>query len=88
MPCYAAGHGHKDEAIARRRALSSLERPCAKETILKNAFSVLSKWLLTRPSVFGLAAYPFCGGSSSGPALMDSAVATSCSGSFRGPRLV
>jgi dTDP-4-amino-4,6-dideoxygalactose transaminase len=87
MPCFGGGAmATRDETIARRAnaVLSGAPVP-PKETILKNAFSVLSKWLLTRPSVFGLTAYPFLRWKLlRGQPLMDSAVGDELLGQFSG----
>ncbi len=60
MPCFGGGAiATADENIARRAAeiLSKAIMP-AKAELLKNAISVWAKWLLTRPALFGLTAYP------------------------------
>jgi len=60
MPCFGGGAiATADEAIARRAAdiLSRCPLPGKKEVIQK-AVSIWLKWLLTRPFVFGITAYP------------------------------
>ena len=60
MPCFGGGAiATRDEAIAERaRSVLSRAPMPEKKTILEKAFSVWVKWLLTRPSIFGLTAYP------------------------------
>jgi dTDP-4-amino-4,6-dideoxygalactose transaminase len=60
MPCFGGGAiATSDEDIAQRAAhlLSAAPMPSA-ETIKKQAISVWIKWLLTRPFIFGVSAYP------------------------------
>jgi len=60
MPCFGGGAiATQDEAIANRvRSILSRAPTAAKKTILERGFSVWAKWLLTRPLIFGLTAYP------------------------------
>ena len=56
-----------------------------KKTVLEKAFSVWTKWLLTRPSIFGLTAYPVLRLKLLlGQPLMDSAVGDELLGEFSG----
>lgn len=59
MPCLGGGAiATRDETIAARaRSILSMAPMPEKKTILDKAFSVWVKWLLTRPSIFGLTAY-------------------------------
>jgi dTDP-4-amino-4,6-dideoxygalactose transaminase len=60
MPCFGGGAiATADDEIAERAGgiLSSAPMP-PKDVLTKKAFSVWFKWLLTRPSIFGLTAYP------------------------------
>jgi dTDP-4-amino-4,6-dideoxygalactose transaminase len=60
MPCFGGGAiATSDDEVAARasRILNGAPMP-AKDAITKKAFSVWLKWLLTRPFVFGLTAYP------------------------------
>lgn len=60
MPCLGGGAvATADDAIAQHanHILSAAPMP-EKGAILKTAFSVWAKWLLTRPYVFGVTAYP------------------------------
>ena len=60
MPCFGGGAiATSDDEIAQRAAavLNDAQLPSA-DTITKKAFSVWLKWLLTRPFVFGVTAYP------------------------------
>ena len=87
MPCFGGGAvATRDDAIAERGSAILSRAPVpSKETILKNAFSVLSKWLLTRPTVFGLTAYPVLRWKLlRGQSLMDSAVGDELLGQFSG----
>jgi dTDP-4-amino-4,6-dideoxygalactose transaminase len=87
MPCLGGGAiATRDEAIARRAqsVLSRAPMP-AKKTILKKAFSIWVKWLLTRPSIFCLTAYPVLRLKLLlGQPLMDSAVGVELLGEFSG----
>jgi dTDP-4-amino-4,6-dideoxygalactose transaminase len=60
MPCLGGGAiATSDDEIAARAAQILNETPMpAKDAITRKAFSVWLKWLLTRPIVFGLTAYP------------------------------
>jgi dTDP-4-amino-4,6-dideoxygalactose transaminase len=77
MPCFGGGAiATRDEMIA-LRAKSLLEKAPipTKGTLLRKAFSVWSKWVLTQPLVFGLTAYPILRVKLLlGQPLMDSAV--------------
>jgi dTDP-4-amino-4,6-dideoxygalactose transaminase len=77
MPCFAGGAiATADEEIARRaeRALDNAPAP-AKWDLVQQAASIWIKWLLTRPSIFGLTAYPVLRLKlATGQPLMDSAV--------------
>ena len=87
MPCFGGGAiATRDEAIAgRARAILSKAPRAVKKAILERAFSVWAKWLLTRPILFGLTAYPvlrlklFLG-----QPLMDSAVGDELLAEFSG----
>ena len=60
IPCFGGGAiATADEEIAQRarEILSKAPMP-TKEAIIKKAFSVWVKWLLTRPIIFGITAYP------------------------------
>ncbi len=60
MPCFGGGAiATADEDIARRAAeiLSRSPLP-GKKAVLQKAVSIWLKWLLTRPLVFGITAYP------------------------------
>ena len=60
MPCFGGGAiATADDEIAQRarQILSRASMP-TKATITKKAFSIWVKWLLTRPLIFGLTAYP------------------------------
>lgn len=60
MPCFGGGAiATSDDEIAAKaaRILNGAPMP-SKDAITKKAFSVWLKWLLTRPFVFGLTAYP------------------------------
>jgi perosamine synthetase len=60
MPCFGGGAiATAEEAIARRAAdlLSKAPLP-ANGDLIKKAVSIWVKWLLTRPALFGLTAYP------------------------------
>ncbi len=87
MPCFGGGAiATRDEAIARRAqsVLSRAPMP-GKNTILKKAFSIWVKWLLTRPSIFGLTGYPVLRLKLLlGQPLMDSAVGDELLGEFSG----
>ena len=93
MPCFGGGAiATRDETIAQRArtALSRAPMP-SKKTILGKACSVWAKWLLTRPSIFGLTAYPALRLKLLlGQPLMDSAVGDELLGEFSGsaPRVV
>ena len=60
MPCFGGGAiTTSDDGIAARAAQILNETPMpAKDAVTRKAFSVWLKWLLTRPIVFGLTAYP------------------------------
>lgn len=60
MPCFGGGAiVTSDEEIAKRAGKILSEAPMpAKDAISKGAFSIWIKWLLTRPFVFGITAYP------------------------------
>jgi dTDP-4-amino-4,6-dideoxygalactose transaminase len=60
MPCFGGGAiATADDAIAKRaeKLLSKAPLPSTR-TALATAFSIWMKWLLTRPAVFALTAYP------------------------------
>ena len=60
MPCFGGGAiATSDGEIAQRAGeiLSKAPIP-TKNAITKNAFSIWLKWLLTRPFIFGMTAYP------------------------------
>jgi dTDP-4-amino-4,6-dideoxygalactose transaminase len=60
MPCFGGGAiATSDGEIAQRavQILSKVPIP-TKNAITKNAFSIWLKWLLTRPFIFGMTAYP------------------------------
>lgn len=77
MPCFAGGAiATADEEIARQaeRVLEQAPAP-AKWDLAQQAASIWVKWLLTRPSIFGLTAYPVLRLKlATGQPLMDSAV--------------
>ena len=87
MPCFGGGAiATRDEAIAgrARTVLAKASMP-AKKTILEKAFSVWAKWLLTRPLIFGLTAYPVLRLKLLlGQPLMDSAVGDELLAEFSG----
>ena len=60
MPCFGGGAiATSDAEIAQRAGEILTEAPMpTKDAITKNAFSIWLKWLLTRPLIFGLTAYP------------------------------
>jgi dTDP-4-amino-4,6-dideoxygalactose transaminase len=60
MPCFGGGAiATSDEQIAARASQILNDAPMpAEDALTKKAFSVWLKWLLTRPLVFGLTAYP------------------------------
>jgi dTDP-4-amino-4,6-dideoxygalactose transaminase len=87
MPCFGGGAiATRDEAIAgRARTLLAKASMPAKKTILEKAFSVWAKWLLTRPFLFGLTAYPVLRLKLlAGQPLMDSAVGDELLAEFSG----
>ena len=60
MPCFGGGAiATSNDEIAQRaaRILSEVPMPTG-DTITKKAFAIWIKWLLTRPWVFGITAYP------------------------------
>ena len=60
MPCFGGGAiATSDDQIAERAAaiLKDAKMPTT-DAVTKKAFSVWAKWFLTRPSVFGITAYP------------------------------
>lgn len=77
MPCFGGGAiATSNEEIAQRagQIVSSANLP-EKNDIAKQAMSIWIKWLLTRPSVFGITAFPVLRLKlSMGQPLMDSAV--------------
>jgi perosamine synthetase len=87
MPCFGGGAiATRDAAIAdrARTVLAKASMP-AKKTILEKAFSVWVKWLLTRPLIFGLTAYPVLRLKLLlGQPLMDSAVGDELLAEFSG----
>lgn len=92
MPCFGGGAiAVTDEQIARRAASILSGAPTeTKGTILKKAFSVWTKGVLTRPAIFGLTAYPVLRLKLRlGQPLMDSAVGDELLGEFSGspPRI-
>ena len=60
MPCFGGGAiATSNEEIAGRAAKILAESPIAeKNAITKKAISIWLKWLLTRPFIFGISAYP------------------------------
>ena len=60
MPCFGGGAiATSDDKIAQRAVDILSESPMpTKNAITKNAFSIWLKWLLTRPFIFGMTAYP------------------------------
>jgi dTDP-4-amino-4,6-dideoxygalactose transaminase len=60
MPCFGGGAiATSDDEIAQRAVDILSESPMlTKNAITKNAFSIWLKWLLTRPFIFGMTAYP------------------------------
>jgi dTDP-4-amino-4,6-dideoxygalactose transaminase len=60
MPCFGGGAiATSDVEIAQRAVEILTEAPMpTKDAITKNAFSIWLKWLLTRPFIFGITAYP------------------------------
>ena len=87
MPCFGGGAiATRDEAIAgRARSVLSRAPMPEKKTVLEKAFSIWVKWLLTRPSIFGLTAYPVLRLKLLlGQPLMDSAVGDELLGEFSG----
>ncbi len=60
MPCFGGGAiATSNEEIAGRAAKILSESPIAeKNAITKKAISIWLKWLLTRPFIFGISAYP------------------------------
>jgi perosamine synthetase len=60
MPCLGGGAmATGDEAVARRVEAIVAQAPTpATTTIVRTAFAIWTKWLLTRPVIFGLTAYP------------------------------
>ena len=60
MPCFGGGAiATADEGIAERarQILSKSPKP-RKMSVIKEAFSIWVKWLVTRPMIFGLTVYP------------------------------
>jgi len=77
MPCYAGGAiATADDAIARRASDILAQAPLsATGAIAKEAWGIWVKWLLTRPLLFGVTAYPVLRLKLLlGQSLMDSAV--------------
>jgi dTDP-4-amino-4,6-dideoxygalactose transaminase len=60
MPCFGGGAiATSDDKIAQRARQILSEAPVpSRDTITKTAVSVWSKWLLTRPFIFGLTVFP------------------------------
>src|SRR5215475_1718562 len=60
MPCLGGGAiATEDEAVARRAEAILAKAPTpATTTLVQTAFSIWAAWLLTRPVIFGLTAYP------------------------------
>jgi dTDP-4-amino-4,6-dideoxygalactose transaminase len=60
MPCFGGGAIATSDAEIAQRAVDILsESPMpTQNAITKNAFSIWLKWLLTRPFIFGITAYP------------------------------
>jgi dTDP-4-amino-4,6-dideoxygalactose transaminase len=60
MPCFGGGAiATSDDEIAHRAsALLSEAAIPSQNTLVKNAFSIWLKWLLTRPFIFGMSAFP------------------------------
>jgi dTDP-4-amino-4,6-dideoxygalactose transaminase len=92
MPCFGGGAiATADDAVA-GRARDVLEGAAAVDAgaMIQQAFSVYAKWLLTRPRVFGLTAYPVLRLKLAlGKPLMDSAVGDELLAQFAGsqPRI-
>ena len=77
MPCFGGGAiATSDGEIAQRAVDILSDSPMPSEnTMTKNAFSIWLKWLLTRPFIFGMTAYPALRLKLMlGQSLMDSAV--------------
>jgi perosamine synthetase len=77
MPCFGGGAiATADDEIARRAREVLAQAPMPpKGSITKEAITIWVKWLLTRPSIFGITAYPVLRLKLlSGKPLMDSAV--------------
>jgi len=60
MPCFGGGAiATSDDEIAQRAGKILADAPVpSRDTVIKNAFSIWIKWLLTRPFIFGMTAYP------------------------------
>ncbi|UCG11226.1 MAG: DegT/DnrJ/EryC1/StrS family aminotransferase [Deltaproteobacteria bacterium] len=85
MPCFGGGAiATADDDIARRARDILAKAPIpAKDTLTKKAFSIWMKWLLTRPFMFGVTAYPVLRLKLLlGQQLMDSAVGNELLGQF------
>jgi dTDP-4-amino-4,6-dideoxygalactose transaminase len=90
MPCLGGGAiATADGEIARRAGEILSQAPIPpRGAVLKKALSIWLKWLLTRPSVFGLTAYPVLRLKlSRGQPLMDSSVGDELLEAFAGSRL-
>ena len=86
MPCFGGGAiATNDEDIARRAGRILAETPVPDAgAIAKNAFAIWIKWLLTRPFIFGMTAYPALRLKLMlGQPLMDSAVGDELLEAFR-----
>jgi perosamine synthetase len=85
MPCFGGGAiATADQDIARRAQDVLAQAPLAEtKAITKQAFGIWMKWLLTRPLLFGLTAYPALRLKLlMGKPLMDSAVGDELLGNF------
>ena len=60
MPCFGGGAIATSDGEIAQRAVEILSKaPISSENVMKkNAFSIWLKWLLTRPFIFGVTAYP------------------------------
>lgn len=77
MPCFGGGAiATADKAIAERaQRISEKSTQADKSALTKKAFSIWLKWLLTRPAIFSVSAYPALRFKQMlGQSLMDSAV--------------
>ncbi len=87
MPCFGGGAiaTHDGEIAQRAQAILSKASIPSRKTVLGKAFSIWTKWLLTRPSIFSVTAYPVLRWKlRSGKPLMDSAVGDELLAEFSG----